>query len=360
MIQLAWPWMALLAPMPWLLYRFRRAAEPGGSVLFLPMAAHVRTAPTRSTVTSRGALSLFSLLWLLLVLASMRPQWLGEPVAVPTTGRRLLLATDVSGSMATEDMANGESRLQVVQQVAGRFIDHRHGDQVGLILFGTRPYIQSPLSTDLATVHRFLDEAVVGVAGPETAIGDAIGLAIKRLAEQGAVARSMVAPHTRRSGGAVTAKIPFRAHAEAKRGLAMNLARPVITGLLVGTLSLPALGAARAWLDSDEVGPGDSVQLTLEEDSQTNSQPDLTPLRRDFDVLGTSTSRKFQIVNGHTSSATQLIINESCSLEKRKCRREFEFCPSERSCSPGHRLGGMRIRGNGCGARDPKCCLGRA
>jgi hypothetical protein len=79
----------------------------------------------------------------------------------------------------------------------------------------------------------------------------------------------------------------------------------------VGTLSLPALGAARAWLDSDEVGPGDSVQLTLEEDSQTNSQPDLTPLRRDFDVLGTSTSRKFQIVNGHTSSATQLIITLS-------------------------------------------------
>ena len=185
MIQLAWPWMALLAPLPWLLYRFRSTAEPGGSVLFLPMTAHVRTAPTRSTITSRGALSLFSLLWLLLVLASMRPQWLGDPVAVQTTGRRLLLATDVSGSMATEDMADGESRLQVVQQVAGRFIDHRRGDQVGLILFGTRPYLQSPLSTDLATVHRFLDEAVVGVAGTETAIGDAIGLAIKRLADQG-------------------------------------------------------------------------------------------------------------------------------------------------------------------------------
>jgi BatD DUF11 like domain len=91
----------------------------------------------------------------------------------------------------------------------------------------------------------------------------------------------------------------------------MNLARPIITGLLAAALSLPALGAARAWLDSEEVGPGDSVQLTLEEDSQTNSQPDLTPLRRDFDVLGTSTSRKFQIVNGHTSSATQLIVTLS-------------------------------------------------
>jgi Ca-activated chloride channel family protein len=83
--------------------------------------------------------------------------------------------------MATEDMAGGATRLRVVQSVAGRFIDGRHGDRVGLILFGTQPYLQAPLTSDLATVHRFLREAVVGVAGTETAIGDAIGLAIKRL-----------------------------------------------------------------------------------------------------------------------------------------------------------------------------------
>jgi Ca-activated chloride channel family protein len=83
--------------------------------------------------------------------------------------------------MAIQDMAGGRSRLQVVQDVAGRFIDHRRGDRVGLILFGTRPYLQAPLTGDLQTVHRFLDDAVVGVAGTETAIGDAIGLAIKRL-----------------------------------------------------------------------------------------------------------------------------------------------------------------------------------
>jgi Ca-activated chloride channel family protein len=92
-----------------------------------------------------------------------------------------MLAVDVSGSMATEDMAGGASRLRVVQSVAGRFIDRRNGDRVGLILFGTQPYLQAPLTADLSTVHRFLNEAVVGVAGTETAIGDAIGLAIKRL-----------------------------------------------------------------------------------------------------------------------------------------------------------------------------------
>ncbi|MHB8166906.1 MAG: VWA domain-containing protein, partial [Sulfuricella sp.] len=95
--------------------------------------------------------------------------------------RRLLLAVDVSGSMSTQDMAGGYTRLQVVQKVAGDFIRRRHGDQLGLILFGTRPYLQAPLTTDLNTVNQFLNEAMIGVAGTQTAIGDAIGLAIKRL-----------------------------------------------------------------------------------------------------------------------------------------------------------------------------------
>jgi len=124
---------------------------------------------------------LFAALWLLLIAAAVRPQWLGEPQPAPTTGRRLMLAIDVSGSMATQDMAGGMTRLRVVQEVAGQFIDGRHGDRVGLILFGTQPYLQAPLTADLGTVHRFLNEAVVGVAGTQTAIGDAIGLAIKRL-----------------------------------------------------------------------------------------------------------------------------------------------------------------------------------
>jgi len=123
----------------------------------------------------------FALIWLLLLLAASRPQWLGPPQPVPITARRVMLAVDVSGSMAIQDMAGGQSRLQVVQEVAGRFIDGRQGDQVGLILFGTQPYLQAPLTVDLATVHQFLNEAVPGVAGPQTAIGDAIGLAIKRL-----------------------------------------------------------------------------------------------------------------------------------------------------------------------------------
>jgi Ca-activated chloride channel family protein len=184
MIHLAWPWMALLLPLPWLHYALRTAAEPGGATLFVPMAVEV--APRRVvTQTSSPLRWLFALVWVLMVLAAMRPQWLGDPLPLPTAGRRLMLAVDASGSMAIQDMAGGESRLRVVQDVAGNFIDGRKGDRIGLILFGTQPYLQAPLSPDLATVHRFLDEAVVGVAGTETAIGDAIGLALKRLRAEG-------------------------------------------------------------------------------------------------------------------------------------------------------------------------------
>ena len=182
MIHVAWPWMLLFLPLPWLLTHWLPPASPRGAALFLPFADTVSGGSTpHSHGMSRTRKLLFALIWLLLVLAAIRPQWLGDPVPTPTTGRRLLLAVDVSGSMATQDMAGNATRLQVVQKVAGDFIRHRQGDQVGLILFGTRPYLQAPLTTDLKTVDRFLDESMVGVAGTQTAIGDAIGLAIKRL-----------------------------------------------------------------------------------------------------------------------------------------------------------------------------------
>jgi Ca-activated chloride channel homolog len=182
MIHFEWPWMLLFLPLPWLIERWTPPAQPRAAALFLPFAAAVgadATAFRRTLPTPRKVL--FVLVWLLLVIAATRPQWLGNPEPVPATGRRLLLAVDVSGSMSTQDMAGDFSRLQVVQKVAGDFIRRRHGDQVGLILFGTRPYLQAPLTTDLHTVEQFLDEATIGIAGTQTAIGDAIGLAIKRL-----------------------------------------------------------------------------------------------------------------------------------------------------------------------------------
>ncbi len=190
MIHIAWPWMLLCLPLPWLLARKLPAARAQGAALFLPFAAQVAEGAAPAAARARRwRLRLFALIWALLMTAAVRPQWLGDAQPAPTTGRRLLLAVDVSGSMATQGMAGNASRLQVVKQVAGEFIRRRHGDQVGLILFGTRPYPQAPLSTDLDTVEQFLQEAEIGVAGLETAVGDAIGLALKRLrAEPGRVA----------------------------------------------------------------------------------------------------------------------------------------------------------------------------
>lgn len=182
MIHIVWPWMLLFLPLPWIFYRMLPAAQTQSDALFMPFAANVSSGLTpTSGVRSRYRWLLLALVWLLLVAACVRPQWLGDPQPVASTGRQMMLAVDVSGSMATQDMADNLTRLQVVQKVAGDFIRHRHGDQVGLMLFGTRPYLQAPLTTDLNTVGQFLNESVIGVAGPETAIGDAIGLGIKRL-----------------------------------------------------------------------------------------------------------------------------------------------------------------------------------
>ncbi len=124
------------------------------------------------------------LIWLLLLTAAARPQWLGEPTELPETGRNLMLAADLSGSMETPDLdIDGEqaTRLDAVKSVAGAFIERRKGDRIGLILFGSQAYLQAPLTFDRTTVHRLLNQAMIGIAGRETAIGDAIGLAIKRL-----------------------------------------------------------------------------------------------------------------------------------------------------------------------------------
>lgn len=123
------------------------------------------------------------------------PEWVGEPQPLPASGRDLLVAVDVSGSMDYADMQlDGKpvSRLALVQHLMGEFIDGRVGDRIGLILFGSQAYLQAPLTFDRQTVHVWLDEALIGIAGKNTAIGDAIGLAVKRLRQRPANSRVLV------------------------------------------------------------------------------------------------------------------------------------------------------------------------
>jgi len=199
MIELLWPFVLLLVPLPLLVRLLRGTGQPQQAALTVPDVASFQANDVggRSEVKKRFAwrVLLLWLIWLALITATARPQWTGEPVALPTTGRDLMLAVDISGSMGTEDMELGNqlvNRLTVVKNVVGDFVEQRQGDRVGLILFGTNAYLQAPLTFDLASVNRLLTEAPVGIAGGKTAIGDAIGLAVKRLRQRPAGERVLI------------------------------------------------------------------------------------------------------------------------------------------------------------------------
>ncbi|MBT5635576.1 MAG: VWA domain-containing protein [Gammaproteobacteria bacterium] len=186
MIHFEWPWLVLLLPLPWLVYRLLpAAAEQHDGALFLPFATALQQAHKRSAATDKVRVLGMTLCWLLLLLAATRPQWLGEAVALPESGRNLMLAVDVSGSMEQADLGvRNRTRLDVVKSVAGDFIQRRNGDRIALILFGTQAYLQTPFTLDRTTVNTLLQEAVIGIAGRETAIGDAIGMALKNIQGQ--------------------------------------------------------------------------------------------------------------------------------------------------------------------------------
>ena len=221
MFEFAWPWIVLLAPLPWLLRLLLPAADSGEAALrvsFLGELEGLSGRRARANLPAWRQQAPFALLWLLLLAAAARPQWVGEPLPLPTSGRDLLLAVDVSGSMSHDDMQwDGERipRLQLVKQLFGDFIEDRRGDRIGLILFGSRAYLQSPLTFDRHTVRTWLDDALINIAGPQTAIGDAIGLAVKRLRQRPADSRVLVLiTDGANNGGEIEPKVAARLAAE--------------------------------------------------------------------------------------------------------------------------------------------------
>lgn len=198
MIELVYPWLLLLAPLP-VIMRFMRAdSRSEEAALEAPFADRWRQLAGTSALGFQGSpvkLLVLTLIWLSLVMAATRPQWVGEPIELENSGRDLLLAIDLSGSMQIEDMQVGNSlvsRIIAVKAIAADFTSRRSGDRVGLILFGTRAYVQAPLTFDIKTVKQFIEEAQLGFAGEDTAIGDALGLAVKRLRERPADSRVLI------------------------------------------------------------------------------------------------------------------------------------------------------------------------
>ena len=193
---LAWPWILMVLPLPLLAYYLLPQAQtlPAGA-LRIPFFAALAAAGTGPVAPPRLRALLGAIAWALLVTASARPQSIGAAIALPMEGRDLMLAVDISGSMVERDMRIGGravERLTAVKAVAGDFIERREGDRIGLILFGSQAYLQTPLTFDRKTVRTLLFESAVGLAGRETAIGDAIGLAVKRLRDQAAENRILI------------------------------------------------------------------------------------------------------------------------------------------------------------------------
>lgn len=187
MLTFEWPWLFILLPLPILYRMLRSRAEATTPALKVP----VYSALSKNVSVQKAGgfwhwfvLALLAVTWIGLLAAAARPTWVGDPIAIPSTGRDLLMAVDISGSMQETDMQIGGNtidRLSAVKQVVGQFVERRQGDRMGLILFGTRPYLQTPLTFDRKTLNVLLNEAQIGFAGDRTAIGDAIGLAVKRL-----------------------------------------------------------------------------------------------------------------------------------------------------------------------------------
>lgn len=188
MIAFEWPWLALLLPLPFLL-RWLLPAKPQAeqAALIVPFLDDFPgDAPVQAGTDKRWPLRVAAFAWIFLVVACTRPQWLGEPLELAVSGRDLMLAVDVSGSMDEKDFVIDDKRydrLTATKYVVSDFVQRRVGDRIGLILFGTQAYLHVPLTFDRKTVQTLLNEAFIGITEdePQTSIGDAIGLAVKRL-----------------------------------------------------------------------------------------------------------------------------------------------------------------------------------
>ena len=206
MLSFEWPWMALLLIVPvtmWLANRSRAYASTDTRerkiTLLHPephnLQAAFSTHRPATTIGTRLYYLLLGLMWVGLTLAMMRPQWLEPHTEERTEGYDLMLAVDTSHSMEALDFTvggNEVSRMQVLKGVMGRFIEGRHDDRVGLIIFGSRAFVLSPLTLDRQAVRHLLDDLVARIAGDGTAMGDAIALGVKKLRERPPGSRVLV------------------------------------------------------------------------------------------------------------------------------------------------------------------------
>ncbi|MEP2029560.1 MAG: VWA domain-containing protein [Paracoccaceae bacterium] len=190
MLTLAYPWVLIILPLPYLAWRYLPPYQEKSHAVRVPffrsIAEAIGSEPkpgaiirNRKRIQMMGAI----LCWGLVVLGLSQPQRLGEPITIEKAARDLVLAIDISGSMDDRDMRDPDGkplqRLEAVKQVVSAFIEERDGDRIALIVFGSNAYLQIPFTEDLETAAELMMQTEVGMAGPHTALGDAIGLALR-------------------------------------------------------------------------------------------------------------------------------------------------------------------------------------
>ena len=190
MLAFEYPWAFVAAFLPLLLYWLTPEYRDRGEALRAPFFARLVSLSERppgraAVVLTKGLVQKIGwiIVWGLLVAALAGPQWVGEPIVRDTSARDMMLIVDLSGSMEAEDFADAGgasiSRLDAVKQVVDEFIDRRKGDRLALAVFGNAAFLQTSFTEDHQTVRTLLNEMRVRMAGPQTMIGDAIGLAIR-------------------------------------------------------------------------------------------------------------------------------------------------------------------------------------
>ncbi|SDE78152.1 Ca-activated chloride channel family protein [Salipiger thiooxidans] len=285
------PWVFCLLPLPLLLLRLLPARAAASGALTLPPALAMAFHPTAANPVHRHArLIALACAWVALVVALTGPRQEQVLDVVPASGRDIVLALDLSGSMEREDFVlDGRtvSRLAAVQDVAAQFVRGRTGDRVGLVVFGDRAYVAAAPTHDVGAVAQVIGTLQIGVSGKATAIADGLGLAIRRLRGREAESRVIILLS---DGQDTTGAVDPVAAAQAAQELGMR-----VYTIALGPADLASSPDARDAVDSEtlsriaEAAGGETFRVRSTEDLEavTRAMDRLEPSLADMPPVRT-------------------------------------------------------------------------
>ena len=202
MFEFNYPWVFTLLLLPLFIYKMPWFYLAKRSALHISFKEDIDLANRDTNATngvsraSFGQKTLLTLVYILVTIALAKPLYIGEPLSKEISQREVLVSVDLSGSMATKDFkdkkGNDIDRLEAVKMVLSDFFQVRKGEKIGLILFGNAAFVQAPFTQDLNALEHLLSELSIGMAGPQTAMGDSIGLAVKMFQDSNVTDRMLI------------------------------------------------------------------------------------------------------------------------------------------------------------------------